>query len=241
MKNIIRAISLSVLVAGLLCFASCKENVVHGKGNITSQQRQTAVFDKIVIDMAVDATIIVGDAHAVQVKAHDNLQEHIKVDVTGNTLRIHKSGIMFSDDDIHVTIHLPVFAKLEINGAADADIQGDVKGESFELHVRGASDVDMQQVHVDKLNVKLSGASELRIDSGVVSSATYNVTGAGEIDASKLQTKKAIAKVSGAGEMSLNVTEKLDAKITGAGEIDYTGHPQVSSKITGAGVLNDRN
>ncbi len=201
------------------------------------------MFDKVVVDLPADADIYVGDGNSVEVKTHGNLQEYVLTEVTGNTLRIYKkSGIMKLDfSKVDISIHMPAISKLEINGAADAKIEGDVKGESFELHVRGASDVDIAQVHVDKLDVQLSGASELDIRSGAVGYANYKVTGAGEVDASELDTKEAKARVSGAGDMRLHVTEKLDARISGAGEIGYTGHPELKSKVSGIGSISDRN
>lgn len=242
MKNQLLKASLAyVLLAGLFLFSSCKENVVRGKGSLTTETRQVQSFDKIIIDVAIDATIVVGGAHSMEIKAKENLHDHIKTEVNGTTLRIYNDDIIYNRDDITATIHLPTISMLEINGAADAVVKGDVKGPNFELKVFGASEVDIEQVHVDSMSVNLSGASELKIAGGTAGAARYKVTGAGEIRANGVETKNATAKVSGAGEMDLFVTEKLDADITGAGEINYKGHPQITSDVTGAGELIDKN
>lgn len=167
--------------------------------------------------------------------------EHIKTEVTGNTLRIYNEGLIFNNSDINIIVQVPSLSALELQGAADVRTTGDIKGADFKLEVLGASEIDIDELHVDNLDVKLSGASELQINRGTIGKAKYKVTGAGEIRAEAVETKDVAARVSGAGEMSLFVTEKLDADITGAGEIDYRGHPQITSDITGAGELIDKN
>lgn len=242
MKHLIQSACAVACLAVILLFSSCKENVVRGKGEVTTKDRKVAGFNKVVIDMAVDATIVVGQGTGIRIKAQDNLHEHIKTTVKNNTLVIeYDKGILLKNEDIHVTIAMPAIVKLAIKGAADADIKGDVRANKFELEVKGASDVEIDELHVATLVVKLSGASELDIRSGIAGYAEYKVTGAGEIKAEKLVSNKVKAKVSGAGEMALHVKDSLNANIAGAGEINYTGHPHITSRIAGAGYLNDRN
>lgn len=242
MKNtFLQAFALIALPFIAYTFSGCKEEVIRGKGNITTEGRTLQQFDKVIIDVPADATIELGKPHAVEVKAQSNLMEHIKTEVTGNTLRIYNEGLIFNSSDIDIVVQLPSITMLQLKGAADARTIGDIKGTDFKLHVLGASEVDIDELHVDNLEVKLSGASELHISKGSVGKAKYKVTGAGEIRADGLETKDVSARVSGAGEMSLFVTDKLDADVTGAGEISYKGHPQITSDITGAGELIDKN
>ncbi|MCB0697797.1 MAG: DUF2807 domain-containing protein [Chitinophagaceae bacterium] len=243
MKKYFHSVAVMATASLLLFAASCKEETVHGEGAITTEQKSVSDFDKIIIDLPGNANIYVGETAEVDVKTHHNLHEYIKTEVTAGTLRVYrKSGILnFDFSNIDINIHLPRLAKLQINGAADAKIHGDLNGDDFELHVRGASDVEIEKMHIDKLDVVLSGASELDINSGTVNSANYKVTGAGEVNAEKLVTAEAKARVSGAGDMRLHVTNKLDARISGAGEIGYTGHPELTSKVTGIGSITDRN
>lgn len=241
MNNISRAALIFSVAAGTLMSVSCKENIVQGKGPVTSEKRKIAAFDQVKIDMPVEATIVMGDAHSVEVKANENLLKHIRTEISGNTLRIHHDGVLYTNGDVEVLIHMPSISMLDISGAADAEIKGDITGKEFTLDVSGAADVDIEQMNVDEFKTKLSGASKLNVHKGAVQHAAYKVTGAGEIYASSLETKSAEARVSGAGEMELNVTDNLDAHITGAGSIDYTGHPQVTSHIAGVGSLNDVN
>lgn len=222
-------------------FVSCKENVIRGEGEKVVEQRKVSAFNKISIDLASDATIVVGKDYGLQLNAQGNLHEHIKTEVVNKTLKIHHRGMVMTSEGIDLVITVPSLIGLDINGAADANIEGDVKADIFKLAVRGTSDVDIDEMHVNKLDVKISGASDLAVNSGYAAIAGYKITGTGTIEAPRLRSKKVVARISGAGEMSLHVIDSLDARITGTGEINYTGHPQVTSKVTGAGYVNDKN
>lgn len=225
----------------LIAFSSCKEKVVRGEGEVISQKRDVPAFKKVSVDMTVKADIeIGGDSCYVEVKAFDNLQEHIKTEVSDDKLRIFQKTSMTNFDDVSVVIHMPLIDDLEIHGAADANVKGRIEVDVFKLNVHGAADVNIERLDVKSLNVTLSGATEVNIRRGSVEEATYKVAGAGEIYADRVRTNKAEAKVSGAGEMSLFVTDTLNASISGAGEIDYNGNPHIISDIKGAGALNKR-
>lgn len=224
-----------------LFFVSCKRNIVTGTGDITTASRQAGSFDKIVIKLPVDAVINVGNSNSVSVKTYENLHEYIKTDIADNTLTIYSDEGIILEDDITFTIGTSSLKMLKIAGAADAEINGNVAADRFDLKVSGASSVDISQLNTEYFLAKLSGASKLTIESGKVGTAEYRVSGAAKIYAFGLMADNAKAKLSGAGKAEVNVSEKLEAKISGAGYIDYKGHPTVSSKISGAGSVNDVN
>lgn len=209
---------------------------------MTTQQRSVGPFDKIEISTSADVTVLLGDKPSVDIKARENLLKYIRTDIAGEKLHIHNDGaVMFNEDDINITIHVPDIRLLEINGASDAEIKGDLRSGDFELIVNGAGDVKIDEVHVGDLKIRLAGACDVDITGGAANNAEYRIAGAGEIRAGKLEAKNALARIRGAGEIQLHASESLAARIAGAGDIDYTGHPSISQHITGSGSLNNRN
>ena len=241
MTKLFQLVSIAIILT--LSFVSCKRTYVTGKGEITKQQRTTETFDKLKINLPVDATIVVeeGNDNSVVIATYKNLHKHIKTEVEDNTLRIFTNDVLSMNKDIKVTVNTNALTRLDITGSADAAIKGNVQADEFELHVTGSAEVDIQELNTEGFTAKLSGSSEVTVGKGMSNHAVYKVTGSGDIKAEGFETKIAEAKVSGAGSMDLNVSDRLDAYITGAGKIDYKGHPQISSHITGAGALNDRN
>lgn len=232
-----------IMVMLALTLVSCKREYVEGKGDVTTQARSTKTFNKVKINLPVDATITVEESldNSVEIATYKNLHKHILTEVVDNTLRIYTNDMLEYDKDIELIIGMNELTQLDITGSAEATIKGNVESENFALHVTGSAEVDIQELNTDGFTARLSGSSEVTVGKGKSDHAVYKVTGSGDIDAAGLETNIAEASVSGAGEMDLFVHEKLDANITGAGQIDYRGHPKISSRITGAGSLNDAN
>ncbi len=241
MTRVFHLVSIILLLS--VAFVSCKSDYVKGTGEVTRQKRPTAVFNKLQINVPVEATILVeeGSENAIEIVTYQNVHKHIKTEVVDNTLQIYTDDILSVNKDIEVKVTTAALTCLDITGSADASIKGDVQADNFELHVTGNAEVDIQELHTNGFTAKLSGSSEVKVAKGVSNHAVYKVTGSGDIDAEGLETKIAEAKVSGAGEMNLTVSDKLNAHITGAGKIGYKGHPKISSHISGAGSLTDKN
>lgn len=238
-----RLIPIVLLAAFAISFTSCKRNMVRGKGEVTSTSRTVGGFDKIEIDIPVDVNITVDKTseHSLNIKTHDNLHQYIKSEIRGNTLHIFSEEWLYGNTDIDLVISTQSLTLLDINGAADAVIKGDIQEKEFRLDISGTAEVDIEELNTDAFLANLNGSSELIIRGGSSNNINFDVNGAGEINAMGLKSKVAKAEVSGAGEMQLNVSDELFADITGAGTIDYKGHPKITSDITGAGTLNDRN
>lgn len=239
MKKIILA---SCITASAFLFSSCKHNVVVGHGEKSTDTRAVGPFSVVAVSTSLDITIDVNETAqpGLTLSGYKNILEYIKTDVSGDTLRIYtdKKTDFESDKDIVATISTKTLSGLSIAGSSDAEIAGDIKGNSFTLKVTGAGDVKIHTVHVNDLKASISGAGDLDINEGAVNNAEYHVTGAGDVEASNVVSQTCVASVSGAGDMRLNVQKRLDARVSGTGGITYQGNPEVTSKISGVGSIN---
>lgn len=229
----------------LLSVVSCKRNSEEGYGKIITNNISVAGFSSIEIGAPLDAEIIVDSTKSasLSIKGYANLLEKITSKVEGGKLIIEKEGLIdfYTDKDIVATIIVPSLSAFTINGASDADIKGNLTGNSFRLKVSGAGDVTIDNLHVNNFESTLSGAGDLTIKNGIVENASFHVRGAGDVSAFALQAKTVNANVTGAGDIDVSVSEKLNARVAGAGSISYKGHPQVQSDISGIGEVDDAN
>ncbi|RYE22617.1 MAG: hypothetical protein EOP51_12755 [Sphingobacteriales bacterium] len=151
--------------------SSCKRKVVKGEGSMQTEERSVTPFTSVVIDMPLEAHIHVGNgtgAPALQIKAQKNLLKEVKVEVTNGVLRLYTEKLFHfsSDEDIIVEINMPQILALTIKGAGDANVDGTVAGESFEVKVSGAADVDIQNITTNKFVATLSGAGDVDGEPG---------------------------------------------------------------------------
>jgi len=224
-------------------FSSCGPIV--GKGKILTDNRTVSSFNAIDIDAPVKSNITVtpGAQPSVVLNGYENIIKIIKVRVEGNTLHIYTDNFLnlSSDKDVSAEITVPSLSSLSISGASDANINGNISGSDFSLHISGVGKVNIANVNVSSLSAHISGAGDVTINSGSVNTALYQLSGTGSVSAFNLQTQQSSATVSGAGDIELNVQKQLDAHISGAGSIRYKGHPVISSGVSGIGKLTDAN
>lgn len=234
-----------ILLVSSTCLTSCMRRVIIGSGNQVTQARSTAAFDAVDISGAINTTINIQDGAtpSVQIAGYQNIVSYIKTDVKDHTLHIYTA----EDADLNTNpkataiITIPNITSLSLSGASDADIHGNMKGDSFRLEVSGASDVHADNISVSNFSTEISGAAKVKINGGNTHSANYQLSGAAKLNAFNLVTDETTVDLSGAGVADVNAQKKLDASVSGAGAIHYKGHPVVTSQTSGIGAVSDAN
>ncbi|MCD6062817.1 MAG: hypothetical protein K0R82_728 [Flavipsychrobacter sp.] len=241
-----KAIFLLLLPATLILGVSCKHTIVKGQGVSTTETRTGPEFTAVTIEAPVKAIITVDDnlsKNDVRITGYKNVVSLIKTEIKNNRLRVYTDELVHfdTDKDIEVRISMSLLNNLEVTGAGDALVTGNIKTDKFDLDITGAGDVTIENINTNTFIADLSGAGNLTVKNGSVNRVVYDVTGAGEVTSFPLVAKHVVASVTGAGDVKVNATEKLDAEITGVGNISYKGHPAIKQDITGAGSIEDAN
>ncbi|WP_276134022.1 head GIN domain-containing protein [Polluticoccus soli] len=237
---------LFILPLILAASASCKHQFVKGTGASATETRNVQQFTAVLVEAPINAIITVDEhlaANAVQITGYSNLLPLVKTEIKGNKLRVYTDeGVHFdTDKDIEVKISMAAISSLEITGAGEALVAGNVKSDKFDLDITGAGNVTIDNINSNTFIADLSGAGSLTVKNGMVDRAVYDVTGAGEVTSFPLKAKHVEANVTGAGDVEVHATDKLNADITGVGSISYKGHPAITQNVTGAGNIEDAN
>ena len=235
---------LFVIACAVLPLVSCGPR--WDTGNVATEQKQVTAFTSVDISAPVDAVITVqpGATPSVTFKGFPDILKKIKTEVVDGQLRIYSEEKHWSfnfDENAEATITVATLSQLDLAGAADVDVIGNVSGEAFALNVAGAGDVKIDELNTDRLSVDAAGAADVTIKKGVVRVAEYDFSGAGDLKAYGLQSSDVTASVSGAGDLKLSVSQSLDASISGVGSIQYKGNPTVSKRVSGVGSVSQVN
>jgi len=243
-KNLLTFVCLSAVVISL---SSCKERVIKGTGAKSSELRNVGTFTEVELSAPLKANITMqaGATPSVKLSGYGNILSVIKMKVENGTLSVYlPSGIDIDDDTKDETIldiTLPTLASLSLDGAADADLHGNLTGKDFSLDISGAGSAIADSINVETFTSDISGAGHLEINGGSVHSASYDISGSGKILAYPLQTIETETDISGSGKCEVTAQEKLTVSISGAGNIHYKGHPKVTQDVSGAGNITDAN
>jgi hypothetical protein len=191
-----------------------------GGGERIIETREVAPFDRLEISDSIDVKVVEGDGRHVRVYAGENVMDRVETDSSGGvlTIDVRDRGIVIGSDPLGD-------AQVEVTAGA---LQG--------VEVEGASDILLEDLDAEELELDLQGASDLEA-TGTVDRLTASIQGAGDADLSELSVRTATVEAQGAADVELNVSEQLNVTVQGAGDVSYRGSPEVESEIEGAGDL----
>jgi len=222
MKKLGFLIFIFAFVIGLIFTPGCNfgnMTGIKGSGTSKTEQRSVSDFTKIDAGGAMNVEVDAQKDFSVSVEADDNLLQHIKTEVSGDTLKIYSEGKISPSAKLNVKISMPAIEGLNLSGASDGKITN-VRAGSFELKASGASEVTI-----------IGEAKNLEADA----------SGASEIDAEGLKVEDANIEASGASSASVSATNNLEATASGASKIYYAGEPKnIKQNASGASSINKK-
>jgi len=192
---------------------------IQGSGVMKTEPRNVSGFSKIEAGGAINIEVTVQKDFSVTVEGDDNLLQHIKTEVSGDTLKIYNEGKLSMKTKVNVKISMP-----EING----------------LNISGASNATVTNVKSNSLELEASGASKVKVE-GEVESLKSDASGASKIDAKNLRAENADVEASGASSSTVFSSNELKADASGASNIYYVGEPKnLNQKSSGASSIKKK-
>jgi hypothetical protein len=211
--------STAVLFISAILFSSCKKEIIHGKGDIVTQERAVSNFSRIKIKGVTDVTVIQGSSFRVTVSDYENLVNEIETSLSGDELIIgYKREVWVTKGKSKATVTMPSLKGVRVNGSGDFIIDGPFTGTNL-------------------FSADINGSGNVRINNLVADEADIHISGSGDVRNFGLQCKKATVKVSGSGNTELTVSELLDVRIDGSGDVYYKGTAAVNARINGSGKV----
>ncbi len=205
MLTFVSALSVGLIFSTNCRFGSFRDvSGIQGSGTAKSEIRTVSSFTRVNAGGTVNVEIVAQRDFSVAVEADDNLLANIKTEVSGDTLKIYSEDTISPKTPINVKISMPAVEGLDLSGASSGSVSG---------------------VKADSLELKASGASEIKID-GAAKELTADASGASAIDAESLQTQDADVEASGASQATVAATGELKVEASGASKIVYIGEPK---------------
>lgn len=216
-------------------------------GKVT-ETREVAEFDRILVKGVGKIFVQQGGEQAVTVEADDQFIKRITTEVQDRKLifdvgrdwleRIVQPAMEFLHSrEIILRVSLRELKGLEIQGACDLEAK-DVRTDDFDLKMSGASNVKVLGLDANRLDAEMPGAGKMEI-TGKCDAQTVTVTGAGQYDASHLETKNTKVALTGVGNAVVWAKENLEVSVTGVGSIEYYGNPRIKQSTAMLGVVRN--
>ncbi|MEX0684315.1 MAG: head GIN domain-containing protein [Dehalococcoidia bacterium] len=172
--------------------------------------------------------VIQSDTFAVTVHADRDLFNGLDVRKSGTTLHLHKKRFHWDigHERPEATIHMPAIESVELSGATSVRMR-DFRGiDRLNIKLTGASELTAH-LDAEAIDAEATGASRLNLD-GSATRVMLDASGASKLDLTGLVATNGSVELSGASSATVNFTEAIDfVEASGASHLRYLGDPKI--------------
>jgi hypothetical protein len=221
-------------------------------------------FSEVRVSSAIEFEITQSEEYSVKATGHEKLLEHLKVEVSGQTLTLgfeHNplawTGRHRPDGEVRAVVTMPELKRLVVSGASKGTARGFKSSQDLDLELSGASqaEIDIEagkatvtasgagrvtgELKAQDTRLTLSGASRCQL-LGAGGDTHLDSSGASQADLSQFQIRNADVHISGAGRAKVNMDGTLNVHLSGASSLESKGNIVLGTKdITGASSMHD--
>jgi len=203
--------------------------------------REAKNYHGISVSNAFDVYLDQGTEEAVAVSANDlKYRDRIKVEVKDGILHVwydNEGKWGRGNKKLKAYISFKQIDKLTISGACDVFVSGTLKADKLNVNLSGASDLK-GKIDIGELTLDLNGASDMNV-TGIASKFNVEASGASSFKGYDLVTDYCDVRASGASDIRITVNKELSAHVTGASDVHYKGEGLIRDiKTSGAGSVS---
>ena len=245
-KNIISSLATALIAGLIVLMVGCGQTIVPGygppvigSGVLKTQELSYSSFDSIIVGSAFEVNIARADSYSVNITMDDNLFEYLQIDQHSGTLTIQLAQNRSYIRTIQrATIELPTLHRLELSGASQGKVNGFSSSDKVDIGLSGASDLNIDFLEIGDTRFEISGASHM---SGNIkmTEGRFNLSGASTTELAGSATNVLI-EVSGASDARLSEFQVVDANVSlsGASRATVNATGRLDADVSGASKLN---
>lgn len=240
MKKSVQLLVCSIFFLSTVANAQWSNERIKGNGKVVTDSRSTADYDQIKVMGSFDVDLVAGKEGTITVKAEENLQPYIKVEVEGNVLKVYteknKNISASIGKKVQVTIPFEKISSLSLSGSGDVKSKSVIKSDTFTAALSGSGNLNLD-INTTTFDLKVSGSGDAVL-KGNTENFTTRLSGSGDIDSNTLKAKNVDITISGSGDSKVFCSENLKARVSGSGDIQYKGDPKTKdTKVNGSGSI----
>jgi Putative auto-transporter adhesin, head GIN domain len=235
-KVVLVGVSMLAALSGCT-FGSWDREIVHGSGNVITEQRQVSGFTEVELTIGGELVIEQDGTEAMSVEAEDNIAPLITSEVRGNRLTIgnRDGSIISSTRPVRIHISVKDLSYIGNTGAGNVSMNG-VKGASLQTYNTDSGSITVVGIATAVYTSRSSGSGGTTA-SGVAGRLDVEGTGSGSFEGAALESDDAKVVLTGGGDATVRVSRTLDASVTGRGSVRYMGNPVLTANDRGPGEI----
>lgn len=209
-----------------------------GAAQAATESRSVADFDEVVFAVAGEVSIKQGPRETLTLEAEPAVLRKITTEVHGRRLLIGlSSGRVETQEPIRMKLGIRTLRAFESRTAGAISI-GPLSSDSLALVLAGGGSIRLDRLeNARSLDVRITGAGDVAVAGGKVTTQQVAIAGIGNYVAPKLASERAQVAIDGSGNVQLAASSTLGVRIGGIGHVRYHGDPAVTRSIQGIGSI----
>jgi hypothetical protein len=133
-------------VASVVFLSSCTKERITGSGSSSSEHRSINGFTSVQMSGSTNVIVKQGNNFDVQVQGYNNLLPYFETRVSSGVLLLgYKNNVNVDNDNIQVTVTLPVLSGLSISGSGDIQAIGNFGQQHYGSKISGSGNILIEQ------------------------------------------------------------------------------------------------
>lgn len=230
-KLIFKITQFIISIIVLLLMLSCGNSIntfndgIAGNGTVLENNRTISEkFDAIDVKTGVNVIIEQNEVASITVKTDENLQNHLKTEVSNGILSIYFDESIQSSTLKTVTVAMPILKKIETSSGASVQSTNIIKTEQLDLKSSSGSEI-LVQLNTKNLFCDSSSGSTIQASGKSENLKTESSSGSSQI-LNKLEANHAICNSSSGSSTKVYPLESLNAVATSGSSIRYYYSPK---------------
>lgn len=185
-------------------------------------------FSKVSLSGPFNVIYNKDNACSVNIKAPEDILEHITIYVKDDTLYIEPLNSFTTNRNIVINITAPYIKDICINGSGMFEAKSEINLLSnncnMALLIRGSGDIILKRVYAKNLTAEIKGSGDISMKFVEVKRNTdLSIAGSGDISINTLYTHSVSGNVAGSGDITVVTifAENIQQQISGSGNINF--------------------
>jgi hypothetical protein len=206
------------------------------------QARTVSGFHALQVSSAFDVYLSQGE-EALAVSAEDTKYlQYIETTVDNGVLiiRYNEKGLRLGNRKLRAYVSAKNLDEIRASGATDVLIEGTMNLSKLNLHLSGASDLKGHLNVNGPLIVHLSGASDLDI-KGSAGEVSIDASGASDVNGYDFTASTCKVDASGSCDVKISVDKELSVSLNGSSSVYYKGNAVIRNvKTSGSSEVSKK-
>ncbi len=200
--------------------------ILAGTASTFSAERTTKKYDykdfsKVEAGSGMFLDINQSSSYSISVNAEQEDFEYLKVEKSGNTLRIYiDKNNYHRHGDIRISIDMPSLTGISLSGGAQGKLTMNTE-ENFDGELSGGAEIS-GNLSCKNINLEISGGSIINL-SGKAADLTADASGGSIYHLKDFSVKNVNVDLSGGSRLETNMNGTLDVDASGGSRVVYYG------------------